>query len=1097
LRDEVRARLFSETPLSLEGDLFGDFLGNWHVLGPYGPMTESSPLFRRDPAAPEGQLASTYPSTFGTALTWRELHRSRNDSTVQPTDVVHPATGGVSYLLTFVKAPTDEALLEIRDPSAFQVYWNGALMLECLRGTTTEQEYRFLAPVRLNDGWNALLIRFPTRDRPHIAARLLDSEGRRLEVDEAQWDGRDLPVWSESAPASIALPARTADAPFEDVLDMLIATTLRRADQALAVAEPEDSVEFPAWLRARHGALVSNHHLPTEVRRRRQIAVEERLAEIGANYPAIDLHRANRLIAEDKPEEALEIADTLLAACPDVAVFRWLHVRALLALDTTGALAQPHILEMLERFDGHAAALAQLVETSAENDDWTGAVDASRRLLRARGTGVKAPENVFAWLAMDRSEVAVEAGEWIERWRREFPGDERIDGCLRKLLLARGDLAALRANLEEKVRERPYQVGALLDLANSRALDGEEGEVVSLLQQVIAREPGRHDVHRTLDLLGVPDEAEEFFREFAPDVEAARAATVSATDASTALVLDSGMVYLRPDSAAHYRTHSIELALDRTGTERLHEDAAHDNNRIARVLDADGTVFEPVLVDGTWVWPSLDPGDAVEQVYDRFFPVRLGASPLTGEWFFASFDQPFVYSRYVVFVPDGLPGEWRQARFDGDHEEIPWHGGVVHVFSAGDQPRFKEEPSRPSNGELLPWVGYGADLPLDEIAADYRRHLRYLKDLAADVRVELELIVDGIEGSDQERAAALFEVVTDRVLEFTAEGDTTDVWTMRRGNPIGLLAALFELAGVEHDWAILAPPIAPELDPNPAPPFTNHQRFGLPCLRLADGSGDDPVWVVIPSGGRGLRFGSIPEQFAGARALVFSDEGAEYTELPRGGLDSSWSSDLDIVYRLDPDGVATVHGVVRITGTQGSRLREMVSRVEPQQRSQIARSLASQAVKGLDLAEWEFADLEERGAPLELTFEGLLPGFLEGDASAQTCRLRLPPYKQSTSVGPAIREWALALRSDSRNRVRIRLECGEAWSYEYAPESRVETRDGYRYEFKVTREENSLEVLRIIKLRGLFLEPAEVPDFLTRCKECEDTEEREVGLTRR
>ena len=92
--------------------------------------------------------------------------------------------------------------------------------------------------------------------------------------------------------------------------------------------------------------------------------------------------------------------------------------------------------------------------------------------------------------------------------------------------------------------------------------------------------------------LGSDDAAERFFRAFAPDRDEALGAAAGARDASIAEALDSGMLYLFPDGASHQRFHTITLALDRRGTEILHEEPVQPDTRLARVLKANGTVFE-------------------------------------------------------------------------------------------------------------------------------------------------------------------------------------------------------------------------------------------------------------------------------------------------------------------------------------------------------------------------------------------------------------------------------------------------------------------------------------------------------------------------
>ena len=1096
LVQEVQSRLFSGDPYPLEGDLFDDYLGNWHALGPIGSLTESAPLYRHDADAPEARLAASYPSTLGTTLTWKPLPRMRNVFAVLPARALYPTTGGVGYLLTFVKTSAEEALLEVMDGEKFEAYWNGERVLECRRESATERTYSFFAPVRVNPGWNALLIRFPLADDVFSAARLLTLDGDRLAVEEAEWDGENLPSWSASEPSTFVAPSRPPG-PFADALEVATATLSFRADEALAIGEPTDPAALPAWLRARHLALTRNPHLPGEVERRLQLEVEERLAALDVVYPEIEMIRIERLVNEDKPEEALELADALVAAHPDALTFARRRARVLLALDPTNYLARPYLLEILERFGDDDRTLLQLSQIAANAGDWEGTIDAFRRALRAGGSDSGAVDRGFSWLALDRGALAAEAEAWLAQWRHDFPAEEHIEEYQRRLRLGRGDLDAVRDFLEEDVREFPEHVDPLLALAHSPALDGREEEVAALLREVVAREPGRHVVHRTLALLGVENEAESFFREFATDVDTVRTMEVPATNASTALLLDSGMVYVHPDGATQNRTHAIEVALDRTGSERMHEQNAFPDTRVARVLDADGTIYEPVLVNDTWVWPSLDAGDAVEQVYDRYSGRTPGDIQSLGGWFFASFAQPFVHSRYVVYIPDGLPGEWRTARFEGTHEQIRWRDGTVHIFLQEYQTRFEEEQFRPSNLELLPWVHYGKDFPLEWIVADYRRYVRYLDGVAADLRGELEAVVATTSGTDRERAAALFEIVTDHVLDFSGEGDTTDVWTMRAGDPTGLLAALFRLADIEFEWAILAPPIAPELDPEPTPAFFDHSRFGVPCLRLAAEVGEEDLWVLIPAGGRGLAFGSIPEQFAGARALLVERERTPFVEVPRSGLEDTWSLDLDVTYTIDADGGAVANGSLRITGARGAFTREQISQIEPEQRSQVARNFAASTVPGLDLEAWEFADLDVRGAPLDLRFSGPVPSYVQGSGAERSCRLRLPPTNLSTSFGAAERTWPLAFRGSNRTRARIRLEFDDSWAYAFAPESHTETASGFLYDFQVTRDPQTLDISRVVELRGMYLEPDEVPPFLNRNKECEDIEEREVQLTKR
>ena len=1100
LREIGRLR-FSDEPHALERDLFDDFVTHWWVIGPLGRMDAPDPL-RLDggPGAPEHAPAAEHRSAWGETLRWRPLRRSANEMDVAPDELVFPDSGGCAYLLAFVRAEGDAARLQLISGDAFSMYWNGRLVLEELREGHTRTQYQFDVPVRLGRPWNALLIRYENGRGSQFAARLLDDRGRLLALEEADADPSAWPAWEPWPPGpEIASepPFWMTDA-FEDAfagpLAMRLMTLRQRCDRALAVEAPSEPEVLPAWLYARHEALRHATHLPGEIARQEEIQVEERLVGLGHRFPEIELGRVERAMAEDRPEEALELARELLARHPHQPLFEHLHARALTALDATGSLARAAVHETVRRFPRYAPALDLLAAWSVESGDATGELDWNLRSLAADGDDDVVAREVIVGLA--RGGRAGRAQELLDRWRAHEPGADLLDGIQRRIWFEASDREALLAFLQREIERRPGHPGPILDLARELAGNGEHEASVEALVRTAQLAPGYASVHRALELLGVPDPAEEFFAAFAPDREEALAAAGSATDASTALVLDSGLVYVRPDGTAQHRTHSIRLALDRTGTEAIHEQAARGGTRVARVLEAGGGTKEPIVVDGSWVWPSLDPGDAVELVFDHVVEGRPGVAPSIGAWHFSSFEQPFVRSRYVVFVPDGLPGAWRRFHFEGSHEQIPWRDGVVHVFFERDQPRQEDEPFRPSYQEILPWVEYGADVPEEVAAALFRRHFALSSALAADTGVELRRLADSTRGSQLERARALYEAVTERVLDFSGGGDTTDVWTLRRGDPTGLLAALYGEAGIEYDWAILRPAASPELIGEPLQAFFGLEQFELACLRLAArDESDRAVWVILRPGARGTPFGRVPEGMEGARAWVFGDGGPEWTELPRAGSEEAWTTDVEVTYTVQEDGSARAQGTIAISGVRGALMREQLAKAEPEQRDQAARGISANVIAGLDLDEWEFLELDRIGAPMNLSFQGHIPGFVQNQGQASECRLRLLPSQLSTSFGAADRTWPLALRIAARTRARVRLEC-PGWRVQYPHDDLLEERDGFRFSFQVDREDSTLAVERVVELRGMWLEPGEVPAFLKRAKELEDVESTPVRLVR-
>lgn len=1131
LRASRRAR-FSPRSFALEGDLFPDCVSEWRVLGPLGALDHPAPMRAPlDADGPERALAESHRDGSGRLRTWRALRRAPNQLVVAPRRVLWPAAG-LGYLCAWVACDAERAVLEIHAPPRVrvQVWWNGTRVLDQLRRTSVERERRFRVEVPVgpgsgNGGWNALLLRFEAASAEGFAARLLDLQGRALPLHQASAEG-PLPPWSPRAfePRSPA-PLPPAAGAYGEVLRVLRDLGAGRPDRALALppppfggpggpdgASPEASSGIrmrAAWLRARHAALAGSGHLPREVRRRASLEVESELADLGAFFPAVGLVAARRLLGEDRPAEALAAVDDLLATRPGDPILRRARGGVLRALDPTGVLAAAELGALLAEHPGDPVALASVAGWRESLGDLAGALEAGLAALEADGADPGVQDRVLRLVSRAGGEDLARLSRWIDRWMGEEPGNARARGLALELLERSGDDGALEARLRERLARDPDHPRRLKRLGTFLTSRGRRGQARALLAELLDRDPGFHVARATAAHLGGSDPVELFFRAFGPDREEALAAAVGVRDASTVEALDSGMVYVFPDGSSHQRYHTITLALDRKGTEDLHKREVNPGTRLARVLKADGTSREPVVVDDAWVMPSLEPGDGVELVFDHFTRGLPGAPPdLGGGWRFASFEKTFVRSRYVIYLPDAMAGELRSFHFDGAHDTIPWAGGTVHVFLAADVPRQEEEGMRPSYEEILPWLQVGADVPLERISARWRERIELLAGMPADLAPELEAVVAGLDpGLDGEgRARALYRALSARVLDVQGSALAAHVWLQRRGNWLFLYGALLERAGVPFEWAVLERPYAPELDPAPLRAFANDRGYDVPLLRIAAGAdrGDGVVyegvhwgvhWQVSPQG-RGSPFGTLPDSLAGARALVLERDGTRWESLPRQQLADSWDLDLSVTYAPDPDGAAAVRAGLRITSAQGAQLREQISQAGAAQREGYARRLAGQLVPGLDLGGFEFPGLEERGRDFAITFEGRSPRFVQRQGEDWRADLRLPSTGLSTGLGEADRTWPLALRVSKRTRVRLRVELGGHWRVRGAPAPFHEQREGYLHSLEAGESDGAWELRRTFTVRGLTLAPGEMPAFLARAAELEREEARPLRLER-
>ncbi|MDA1267084.1 MAG: hypothetical protein O2816_18540, partial [Planctomycetota bacterium] len=867
-----------------------------------------------------------------------------------------------------------------------------------------------------------------------------------------------------------------------------------RADQALALAPPEESSEVvrDAWLRMRFEALVAANHLPPEVERRALLEVEANMAAAERVLPEVLAQRVLRLSAEDKPVEALAALDALEAATPTNTNFAALRAVLFAQLDSTGILALNELRRLRETFPTSGRLAALYAQRLEQFEDPVGALRHWVHALTLAGDDQDVQQQALSAMASAGGAPLKVALGMLDLWLLEDPDLRRPRELLEMVLRQAGMDRELNLLLEEEyARAAPDDLAPNAALANFHIARGSFERAREVLRERVAADPGAHSARATLSRLGEPHPAERFFHAFGPDRQEAIDAARGPQDSSIAEALDSGLVYLYPDGSSHERYHTISMALDRKGTELLHTEPVAEHARLAQVLKQDGRILEPSEVNREWVMPFLEPGDAVELVWDQFTRGRRGSAPQIGWWRFASFEKPFVRSRYVLYVPDGLQGELRPFQFDGEYEAFRFDGGTVHVFLVKDRPRQEQEPMLPSFEEILPWVQYGGDLPIDYIEASWRDRLHVLAHVPADLRTELTEVARSVSGTDLDRAKALFDAVTAHVLDFRGAAHAAQVWPSKRGNPIFLLGALYELAGIEFEWAVLEEAIAPELNPQPKQAFEDLRGYQVPALRV---KGDPPVWVLAPSG-RGETFASIPDDMAGAPVLVLAEDGARVEPLPRQQLDDSWDLDLSVAYDVAANGDASVSGTIRITAANGAVMREELSQVSAVQRGGAARQIAGQVVPGLNLAGFDFPDLGTRGAPFMMTFTGSVPQFAREQAGRFRAGLPIRPTGLATGLGAADRRWPLALRFSQRQRLEVTVR-GEGWRVTDGPRPFEEQRDGFVHTLETGDDAGGWRALRIFIIRGPVLAPDEVAGFLTREAELERETTRALELER-
>ncbi len=258
-----------------------------------------------------------------------------------------------------------------------------------------------------------------------------------------------------------------------------------------------------------------------------------------------------------------------------------------------------------------------------------------------------------------------------------------------------GRLPEADALLAALAAASPHWTDPCILRADLAARRGDADAERARLREALARSPSQRAVRERLAALGDADPARGAVRGRGrgPRRRAARRSRSDSADSVVKLV-DHGVVWVFADGSEETFTQELFRVRDLKGCEQLGEQ--HLSGDVLRVatIKPDGTEFEPVNVDGSYVMPDLKPGDCVGRGHSRrarsalrrraalrLVVLRQRGAALPA---LALRDPParrLPVRREARQLEDGVTEAQRE---EG--------GGVVHVFEAHGRPRVLEQP---------------------------------------------------------------------------------------------------------------------------------------------------------------------------------------------------------------------------------------------------------------------------------------------------------------------------------------------------------------------------------------------------------------------
>lgn len=1105
-------------------------LGLARVLAPLGPLGHPE-AFRHDPQLlADPGFDRAHPGLDG-EVRWRPLRRAGERAAFDPDDALIGGDGWALMALSFDVPAGGPAWLEVdlgdgagssftgdlgttlsfgdsafrgwllganRTPPGYALSVNGAapVVVDPVSAPVGAVQRH---PLVLREGRNDLLLRFEVQAGFAPALAVLGADGLPVPGLEERLTpapvGQPVDVappgpWPFGSAAALEgeLPGPATRA-LRGLLSALDRHPAEGLADLLAAAEVSDD---PTLLGLVAGVVEAMAYLPESVSSPRARQLVERGRALAPDHLPLAIAWSQVLEGEDRDEEALALMEELGEVHPEQADSVLRERSLLLGL---GMVAQAELaLEEALRRAPRSPRVLQVAAAQARNG---GLRDEQAALLLrellAQGVSASRAEGLARQLA-DLQRLDEAERWWTEALSRDADRSRRrrrAGSLMRQERWAEAD-----ALLAELCVQWPEWAGPWSERADLALRRGDPTAELALRQRVLELRPGHVPTRQRLAELTGVDPVRDFVARHDVDGAALLAEyDESGRDESVVRLLDLGLVWLFEDGSSETWTHELIQVRDLAACEQ--EGSVRLPGEVVEVatITAEGQRFEPALVGGEYVMPNLRPGDFIETItITRTDPPADGVLR-PGAWFFRSTSQPFVVSRYVVDLPDGLGLRLHQHAFDGRHEVRQHDGRVEHLFERLDNERVLVEPGTPDQRWFVPWVEFGMDTPVEPALARMTRPLTAMTRLTPELREAAftQAAYAAAGGGGQDVTARQLYAFVDEHLSRTTARPMPAVLSLlsEEGNPTLLLAALLDAVGIERElvWSRAIPPGA---DPEPDPPFADPRRVQNRLLLIVRPDDGPEVWCD-PSI-KGLPYGVLDGTAPGAEALAVTSR--EPLSEPVGQLPGQgWRLDLD----LAPDGSARVSGSLSLLGAAGFGARQQLSEMPALYHRPVVQQFATQLLPGLDLTEAAIEGLEDDDPEgVRFTFAGTMARAFDPDADGGGLTRPLPLVRSELSAQVAVegqRRLPFLTTGLGLDLAEVRLTLPEGFSLPEPPEGFAGTLEGWSYALALEQEAPDRWLLTRRFERQPFTLPAErYGELVVFCAALDDAEQALLRL---
>ena len=1028
---------------------------------------------------------------------------------------------GCHYGIVQVRSDTETpAWLEIHCLGSFEAWWNGRQVASIDR-TVAREAVRIHLPGVLRKGWNRILIKTTSSRTRSFTLRFTNERGDKLAgiIEENKKKLHPIAVAQPGEADRIPEPFLTASDWFETRLEamgrppiLLAMLGILRSSVALetdiglalvkdaAARQPDDlsikALLLEAWRMARH--------VPADIRRRELRSLLTELDAAIFENRHLFRRKLDRLYADDKREDALELCEKRLQLHPGelstlefkydiLRRWRWTE-EAQSVLDELLRLA-PHSTKLIlrkaasqERTGNPKLALTTIEAALTKEPGQRGLL--TRALSLSRKVGDIARREMYLRRVYRKNKDS----DMAKRAKATWFNDQGRHGEAVNLLT-------------EISKNRPLDPTSLKDLADAEILAGQQESALLHYKKCLELDPQQHDLRRYVSRL----EGKSDFPELAQwQLDGMRAALeyerrAEDADSRSTLVLDQMIIRVYEDGSQMEETHQLRRINDQKGVERYEEaTAAAQAEELLelRTIHGDGSSYSPHLVSGSFSMPSLEPSAFIEERY-RNFKGSPGAQPIDFvSFFFSGQNEPYRFSRLVVILPKGQRlGRFHTVNFPMSQVERKDLGDLeAWIFLKENMPRVIAERLMPPVDEIVPWVTFGKDRDIKTYVRLKRTSIDAMTKPWAEIRHAAANACKGLSDEGM-KAKAIHDFVhahTPDVSFRPGSGNAMSVLFKGEGDRFALQLAMLRSQGIK--WTpVLIRPIPPEMDPKPEPLFNNPAFYSM-LAAYVEPKGHAAFWILRGTS-RYTPFAQLPSllpngnPIGGCHYLLLSGDSGQPGYMPGSSYQELATLKIDATLRIRGNEGKLIANAT-LQGPTGFAFKEQMRAQSRNVQERWARQMiAARQFNGFTVNKIEFPDLAEKGGPLKIRFWLSSSRILERRKNGYTLRPILPPSSLTRAFASrSSRKHPLVLPGYDMSHWRLSIDPGKH-RFAKLPEGLLLRKMILDYGLSMEHRDGKLVIERRRILRPGRVAPERFAEFLDLCRQVDDLESQRIHFT--